>query len=74
MTAENAGVRAIRDKLAQEKLAGEMEGYDAAPTARAEFCRLFYKHHTPKQRGYILGHMLAEWERERATQDGIVSS
>lgn len=65
MTTENASVRAIREKQAQEKAAGEMEGYEALPTARAEFCRLFYKHYTAKQRGYIFGHMLAEWEQQR---------
>ena len=66
MTAENASVLAIREKLARAYAEGEAEGYAASPNALPDFFYKPYINWTAHQRGYIFGKGLAryEWERD----------
>jgi hypothetical protein len=65
MSAENASVRAIRDKLAREYEQGVDEGYSAPPAMLPDF---FYKPYVslgPRERGWIFGRCLKHWEWEQ---------
>lgn len=66
MTAENASVLAIREKLAREYEAGVDEGYSASVTVLPDFFYKPYVNLGPRQRGYIFGRGLKHWEWSKA--------
>lgn len=67
MTRENATVTAERARLANEFEAGQQDGYAANPNPQPEWYSKPYMHMTARQRGWIFGQLLQEWERGKAT-------
>lgn len=64
MPFDNAHVREEIARLKREFDEGVSDGYDANANAMPDFYSKPYKMLTARERGYIFGRMLKEWEAE----------